>query len=1136
MASDVQILISAQDRATATLKSVVGRLDEITNKLNSVTGASQQMSESMERASSSLFSFNTSMGKFLVNSLYFTAMGAAIQGMTEAIHGAVDAMLGFNARQEQTALGFETLIGSAEASKTLMADLQNLADFSPFQYKELTTSARNLLAFGEAARDVIPDLTSIGNVVSGLGLGEDGLNHIVMALGKLGLETKASAKEIRQLNAWGINAQKYLQQELGLTAEQISKIKDAGVTGQEAMRAIISGMSKDPMFAGMMEKQSKTILGLLATLKDQSLTIFSTIGSVMTQPINDALASLVEKSTQLTRTLRNKGGKGLFEETDKMDDNGNPTGEKDAPLLPENWQNSLGVAYNAVSAFWEKCKEAFSAIGQLISDIFGGDGTGAFEAFVVALARVGMAAASIVTGLAQAGSAIVNLISTYSALQAIVVGVTAGLLAYNATLAVITAVTGTYAALKGALAAIELAYSSAVIIMSLAVSEYGLVQGVVNGIVLMFDAALIPVEATALLVAAAVAILAAAGYLIYDNWGSIGPFFSDMWDGICSLFGSAIDWVVEALDSGLIGGALGIAWMFGKSLIEQFFGVSINVKELFSDMANAICSTFSWLLNKVLEIMGPLGTAIKGLGEAVGTSVGGAWDSLTGSLSWGMDGIKDFASRMQGLAQVTPAGREAIQAHQPWRMDEGDGSGGKEKNGRKEHDGTKAYENASDKILQLQDDLQAKIEALEGTTYDSNIHKLQKEIDKINSQMRKAAEAGVDEETLNKVAALRDKYAAAQVAKLNRDLDREQRKFLAESTELEAKNAGDKAKIAESVRDKALVELEKQVEDWHKAGIKEEEIVRRSAAQKLAIEKAYTTAVEDAEIERLNWRIQHNENLVILEGKTKQEIEDINQGLYLQQADTYRRILADARSTAEERAKAEKDLATVIEKVHQDARHHVETAWDEAYTEIKNKQTDYASIIVETFDSMDKTITGAFEDWFTGTKSFTESFKSMIYDMTREVIKMFVDMWVQSAIMTPLKNSMQSLFGSFAGVKTGGGGSSVSSSLFSGAARGLSLGFFGGSKPGFFASGGLANGWSVVGEEGPELVNFSNPGRVYSSRDSAEMMGGRSSGREYNGPQIVMHVHANDAQSFKQSKGQILGDLGSAMRRAGRNM
>ncbi|WP_300847969.1 hypothetical protein, partial [uncultured Bilophila sp.] len=39
-----------------------------------------------------------------------------------------------------------------------------------------------------------------------------------------------------------------------------------------------------------------------------------------------------------------------------------------------------------------------------------------------------------------------------------------------------------------------------------------------------------------------------------------------------------------------------------------------------------------------------------------------------------------------------------------------------------------------------------------------------------------------------------------------------------------------------------------------------------------------------------------------------------------------------------------------------------------------------------------------------------------------------------------------------------------------------------------FASGGLAlPGWALVGEKGPELVNFSQPGRVYTAADTAAL-------------------------------------------------
>ena len=44
-----------------------------------------------------------------------------------------------------------------------------------------------------------------------------------------------------------------------------------------------------------------------------------------------------------------------------------------------------------------------------------------------------------------------------------------------------------------------------------------------------------------------------------------------------------------------------------------------------------------------------------------------------------------------------------------------------------------------------------------------------------------------------------------------------------------------------------------------------------------------------------------------------------------------------------------------------------------------------------------------------------------------------------------------------------------------------------------FAKGGLARkGWALVGEEGPELVNFTNPGRVYTAAETQSMLDGKT--------------------------------------------
>lgn len=47
-----------------------------------------------------------------------------------------------------------------------------------------------------------------------------------------------------------------------------------------------------------------------------------------------------------------------------------------------------------------------------------------------------------------------------------------------------------------------------------------------------------------------------------------------------------------------------------------------------------------------------------------------------------------------------------------------------------------------------------------------------------------------------------------------------------------------------------------------------------------------------------------------------------------------------------------------------------------------------------------------------------------------------------------------------------------------------------------FASGGLASGWSMVGERGPELVNFAAPARVYTAGQTRAALGGGANGND----------------------------------------
>lgn len=70
---------------------------------------------------------------------------------------------------------------------------------------------------------------------------------------------------------------------------------------------------------------------------------------------------------------------------------------------------------------------------------------------------------------------------------------------------------------------------------------------------------------------------------------------------------------------------------------------------------------------------------------------------------------------------------------------------------------------------------------------------------------------------------------------------------------------------------------------------------------------------------------------------------------------------------------------------------------------------------------------------------------------------------------------------------------------------------FSANRIGAHANGGVADGWSLVGERGPELVNFTQPGRVYTAEQSRQMIGGGSVSMEETNEllrEVLVQLHA----------------------------
>lgn len=172
---------------------------------------------------------------------------------------------------QQTRIAFEGILGSAEAADKQLRDLQQFAAGTPFEFAGLAESAQQLLAVGFTAEDIIPTMTTLGNVAATLGVGEAEIKGVVRALGQMRGKGKASAEELQQISEQipGFSAISAIAEDMGITTAEAFKLLEKGaIPADAAIESILNGMEAFPGAAGAMERQSKTLNGVLSTFKD----------------------------------------------------------------------------------------------------------------------------------------------------------------------------------------------------------------------------------------------------------------------------------------------------------------------------------------------------------------------------------------------------------------------------------------------------------------------------------------------------------------------------------------------------------------------------------------------------------------------------------------------------------------------------------------------------------------------------------------------------------------------------------------------------------------------------------------------------------------------------------------------------
>jgi tape measure domain-containing protein len=246
-------------------------------------------------------------GSALSKGLSAAIKGGLVAGGLVAAAGTAIAKFGIQsaASLETTTTAFTSLLGSSKAATDQISQLQKFAAKTPFSQQDVLGYAQQYFALansvGMAQDQVIPFLTSIGDVAAVTGASTENIHNAVMAIGQIGSAGKLTLENLNQISEAfpGFNAAAAIASATGqTTADVLNQIHAGTLSAAEGIPALIKGMQDFQGAAGAMAKQSQTLSGLWSTFTD---TIQISLTQAFT-PIIPVIKQTLDTITPVVKT------------------------------------------------------------------------------------------------------------------------------------------------------------------------------------------------------------------------------------------------------------------------------------------------------------------------------------------------------------------------------------------------------------------------------------------------------------------------------------------------------------------------------------------------------------------------------------------------------------------------------------------------------------------------------------------------------------------------------------------------------------------------------------------------------------------------------------------------------------------
>lgn len=201
--------------------------------------------------------------KLLTDSLKRTA--AEIGGLV-AIKRFGSDVIEATGKMQQLQVALSTILQDKSKAEQLIADIVQFAAKTPFNLDDVATGAKQLLAYGSSADNVVNELSMLGDVASGLQIP---IGQLIYLYGTLRTQGRAMTVDIRQFAGRGIPIYEELAKVLGVSKDQVGELVKEGKVGfKEVEQAFKNMTSEGGKFANLMESSAGTWPQRLSNIED----------------------------------------------------------------------------------------------------------------------------------------------------------------------------------------------------------------------------------------------------------------------------------------------------------------------------------------------------------------------------------------------------------------------------------------------------------------------------------------------------------------------------------------------------------------------------------------------------------------------------------------------------------------------------------------------------------------------------------------------------------------------------------------------------------------------------------------------------------------------------------------------------